>query len=60
MVLSVVVTLLFGVGLLTSWLLKEGQLQRVGMFPILSILAIFPSQSQADTVDLSGPDSSAR
>lgn len=51
-VLSVAVILLFGVCLLTSYLQEECQLQKVRVFPVLSLWAIVPIQSQADIVDL--------
>lgn len=38
--------------LLTSYLQEECQLQKVGVFPVLSLPAIVPIQSQADIVDL--------
>lgn len=51
-VLSAAVILLFGVCLLTSCLQEECQLQKVGVFPVLSLPATVPIQSQADSVDL--------
>lgn len=49
-VLSVAVVLLFAVSLLTSCLQEKCQLHKVGVFPVLSLPATVPIQSQADIV----------